>query len=56
MSAKLFDAALGITEPWFIQGVVLDAAKETLTIGVDFPPAAGLRFQASRADIRRMRR
>lgn len=42
MSAKLFEAALGIAEPWFIQGVDFDAARKTLTIGVDF--IAGSRF------------
>lgn len=42
MSAKLFEAALGIAEPWFIQRVDFDAAKKTLTIRVDF--VAGSRF------------
>ena len=42
MSAKLFEAALGIAEPWFIQGVDFDMDKKTLTIGVDF--IAGSRF------------
>jgi transposase len=42
MSAKLFEAALGIADPWFIQAVDFDAAKKTLTIGVDF--IAGSRF------------
>jgi transposase len=42
MSAKLFETALGIVEPWFIQGVDFDAGKKTLTIGVDF--IAGSRF------------
>jgi transposase len=42
MSAKLFEAALGIADPWFIQGVDFDVAKKTLTIGVDF--VAGSRF------------
>lgn len=42
MSAKLFEAALGIVEPWFIQGVDFDADKKTLTIGIDF--IAGSRF------------
>ncbi len=42
MSAKLFEAALGIAEPWFIQGVDFDAGQKTLTIGVDF--VAGSRF------------
>jgi transposase len=42
MSAKLFEAALGIVEPWFVQGVDFDAAKRILTIAVDF--VAGSRF------------
>jgi transposase len=42
MSAKLFEAALGIAEPWFIQDVDFDASKKTLTIGIDF--IAGSRF------------
>ncbi len=42
MSAKLFEAALGIAEPWYIKGVDFDAARKTLTIGVDF--IAGSRF------------
>lgn len=42
MSTKLFETALGIVEPWFVQGVQFDAAKKTLTIAVDF--VAGSRF------------
>lgn len=42
MSAKLFEAALGITEPWYIQGVDFNAGQKTLTIGIDF--IAGSRF------------
>ncbi|MFZ5500265.1 MAG: ISL3 family transposase [Pseudomonadota bacterium] len=42
MSAKLFEAALGIVEPWFIQRVDFDTGKKTLTIGIDF--IAGSRF------------
>lgn len=42
MSTKLFETALGIVEPWFVQGVHFDAAKKTLTIAVDF--VAGSRF------------
>lgn len=42
MSVKLFEAALGIAEPWFIQGVDFDAGNKTLTIGIDF--IAGSRF------------
>lgn len=36
MNAKLFETALGISEPWYFQGVDFDAARKTLTIGVDF--------------------
>ena len=42
MSAKLFEAALGITSPWYINGVEFDVAKKTLAIAVDF--IAGSRF------------
>jgi transposase len=39
---QLFEAALGIAKPWYIQGVDFDAANKTLTISVDF--VAGTRF------------
>ena len=42
MTAKLFEAALGIASPWYINGVEFDAAKKTLAIAVDF--TAGSRF------------
>jgi transposase len=42
MTAKLFEAALGIASPWYINGVEFDAAKKTLAIAVDF--IAGSRF------------
>ncbi|MEW5889793.1 MAG: ISL3 family transposase [Pseudomonadota bacterium] len=42
MHNRLFEAALGVTSPWFVQGVDFDAAKKTLTIRIDF--AAGSRF------------
>jgi len=42
MSTKLFEAALGIAQPWYVQGVDFDMAKKTLTIAVDF--VAGSRF------------
>lgn len=42
MHAKLFEAALGITDPWRVAGVDFDAAKKVLTITVDF--VAGNRF------------
>ncbi len=42
MTAKLFEAALGISAPWYINGTDFDFAKKTLTICVDF--IAGSRF------------
>jgi transposase len=39
---QLFDAALGITRPWYVQGVDFDAEKHLLTISVDF--TEGSRF------------
>ena len=41
---QLFEAALGIAKPWYVNGVDFDAAKKTLTISVDF--VAGTRFPA----------
>src|ERR1044071_409021 len=45
MTEKLFEAALGISAPWYIAGVNFEAAKRTLTIQVDF--AVGSRFAVS---------
>ncbi|GAC1579355.1 MAG: ISL3-like element ISMac21 family transposase [Novosphingobium sp.] len=42
MTNQLFEAALGIKSPWFVQGVDFDEAKRELTIQVDF--VAGSRF------------
>lgn len=42
MTAKLFETALGIASPWYINGVEFDVAKRTLSIAVDF--IAGSRF------------
>ena len=42
MNNQLFEAALGIAQPWYVQGVDFDAAKKTLTIVIDF--TAGSRF------------
>src|SRR3984885_80115 len=42
---KLFEAALGIAKPWYVNGVDFDAAKKNLTISVDF--VAGTRFPAA---------
>lgn len=42
MTAKLFEAALDIAPPWYINGVDFDVAKKSLTITIDF--VAGSRF------------
>lgn len=43
MSNKIFEAALGIASPWYINGVDFDATGKLLTINVDF--IAGSRFR-----------
>lgn len=48
MSAKLFEAALGLSSPWYVVGTDFDAAARTLTIRVDFP--AGSRFALAGAE------
>lgn len=42
MHAKLFEAALGITDPWRVGGVDFDVTQKVLTITIDFH--AGSRF------------
>lgn len=42
MHNKLFETALGISAPWFIQGLDFDEAKKLLVINIDF--VAGTRF------------
>lgn len=42
MHDKLFEAALGITAPWFVSGVRFDETSKVLTVGIDF--ATGSRF------------
>ncbi len=42
MTNQLFEAALGIRSPWFVQAVEFDAGQRQLTVRVDFPP--GSRF------------
>ena len=42
MTNQLFEAALGIKAPWYVQSVDFDAGKRQLTIAVDF--VAGSRF------------
>lgn len=41
-SEQLFEAALGLSEPWYVRETVFDAEARTLTIQVDF--RAGSRF------------
>jgi len=40
---QLFQAALGIKSPWYVQGVDVEAEKRLLTIAVDF--VEGSRFE-----------
>ena len=42
MNNQLFEAALGVVEPWHVHGVQFDAASKSLTIVIDF--VAGSRF------------
>ena len=45
MTAKLFEAALGISAPWAVGAVEFDEAAKLLTVPVDFKP--GTRFKVS---------
>ena len=45
MTAKLFETALGIGEPWSVSRVDFDEGSKVLTILVDFK--AGSRFEVS---------
>ncbi|MFY9260292.1 MAG: ISL3 family transposase [Gallionella sp.] len=42
MQNQIFEAALGIANPWYIKGVDFDAGQKSLTIHIDF--VAGSRF------------
>jgi transposase len=42
MQNKIFEAALGIANPWYIKGVEFDAEQKSLSIHIDF--IAGSRF------------
>lgn len=42
MQNELFEAALGVSDPWFVGGVDFDAAAKQLTVRIDF--TAGSRF------------
>ena len=52
MTAKLFETALGIGEPWSVSRVDFDEASKVLSILVDFSLAAGLKSLAMKACIR----
>ena len=45
MTAKVFEAALGITDPWSVTSVNFDEAAKVLTVLIDFKP--GSRFSVS---------
>jgi transposase len=45
MTAKLFEAALGIATPWSVRSVEFDEAAKVLTVLIDFKP--GTRFAIS---------
>jgi transposase len=47
MTNQLFEAALGIKSPWFVQAIDFDAVQRRLTVRVDFMP--GSRFAHARA-------
>jgi transposase len=47
MTNPLFEAALGIKAPWFVQAIDFDAAQRRLTVRVDFVP--GTRFAHPKA-------
>ena len=45
MTAKVFEAALGIADPWSVASVDFDEAAKVLTVLIDFKP--GSRFAIS---------
>ncbi len=45
MTIKVFEAALGIADPWFVGSVNFDAAVKVLTVPIDFK--LGSRFAIS---------
>lgn len=47
MTNQLFEAALGITSPWFVKAIDFDAPQRRLTIRIDFAP--GSRFAHDQA-------
>ena len=45
MTARVFEAALGIAEPWLVRAVDFDEGTKVLTVRIDFAP--GTRFAVS---------
>ncbi len=54
MTAKVFEAALGIGAPWSVGAVEFDEATKVLTVPVDFKPGTRFRYRAKRGCIRFM--
>ena len=49
MQNYIFEAALGLTAPWFIQGADFDAARKTFVIQITFVWAADSPIPACQA-------
>jgi hypothetical protein len=45
MQNELFEAALGVAKPWYVNAVDFDTDKKALTISIDF--VVGTRFPAA---------
>jgi hypothetical protein len=43
MQNQLFEAALGIDQPWYVRGVDFDPARQVLTLSIDFSQTRGPR-------------
>ena len=46
MTAKLFESALGISDPWFVTSLAFDEAAKTLTLLIDFKAGSRLSVAA----------
>ena len=46
MTAKLFESALGISDPWFVTSLAFDEAAKTLTALIDFKAGSRLSVAA----------
>lgn len=51
MLKQVFEEALGIRDPWFIEAVNFDADKRRLDIHIDFPPGAKFEYISEEEDI-----